>query len=66
MTIYLYTKMSNFCTALCESYQYYNQCRTASRRLAREKQGIIDEHMILIQITLCTRILPGKIFFILS
>lgn len=44
---YVFTKMSNFCTAVVESYLYYNQCRTASRRLAIEKQGLINEHTIL-------------------
>ena len=47
MATYLYTKMSNFCTAVSESYHYYNQCRTASRRLVIEKQGLVDEHIIL-------------------
>ena len=45
---YVYTTMSNFCTAVVESYLYYNQCRTASRRIVLEKQGLIDEHSILI------------------
>ena len=45
--MYIFTKMTNFCTAISESYQYYNQCRTASRRLALEREGLVDEHMIL-------------------
>jgi hypothetical protein len=47
MATYVYTKMSNFCTAVAESYQYYNQCRTMARRIAMEKQGLVDEHTIL-------------------
>lgn len=44
---YIYRKMSNFCTALSESYHYYNQCRTVARRLVIEKPGLVDEHSIL-------------------
>jgi hypothetical protein len=47
MATYIFTKMSNFCTAISESYQYYNQCRTTSRRLALERPELIDEHVIL-------------------
>ena len=47
MATYIYSKMSNFCTAIAESYKYYNQCRTMARRIALEKQGQVDEHMIL-------------------
>jgi hypothetical protein len=28
MAVFIYTKMSNFCTAVVESYLYYNPCRT--------------------------------------
>jgi hypothetical protein len=47
MAMYLFTKMNSFCTAVSESYHYYNQCRTAARRLVIEKQGLVDEHVIL-------------------
>ncbi|CAF1664350.1 unnamed protein product [Rotaria magnacalcarata] len=47
MATYIYTKMSNFCTAISESYQYYNQCRTISRRIVIEKRDFVDEHTIL-------------------
>ena len=47
LATYVYTKMSSFCTAVSESYQYYNQCRTAARRLTIEKRGLVDEHAIL-------------------
>jgi hypothetical protein len=47
MAVYIYTKVSNFCTAVSESYQYYNQCRTISRRIVIEQGGLVDEHTIL-------------------
>ncbi|UJR11290.1 hypothetical protein I4U23_015471 [Adineta vaga] len=47
MAVYMYTKVSNFCTAVSESYQYYNQCRTISRRIVIEQRGLVDEHTIL-------------------
>ncbi|CAF1126244.1 unnamed protein product [Didymodactylos carnosus] len=47
MAVYIYTKVSNFCTAVSESYQYYNQCRTISRRIVIEQGGLVDEHIIL-------------------
>ena len=47
ITTYIFMKMSNFCTAIVESYQYYNQCRTMSRRIVNEKLNIVDEHTIL-------------------
>lgn len=47
MAMYVYTKVSNFCTAIVESYHYYNQCRTISRRIVNEKGHLVDEHTIL-------------------
>uniref|UniRef100_A0AC35FYN1 Chloroplast protein-transporting ATPase n=2 Tax=Panagrolaimus sp. PS1159 TaxID=55785 RepID=A0AC35FYN1_9BILA len=45
---YLYSKMSEYCTALSESYQYYNQCRTMARKLVSENYNLVDEHSILL------------------
>jgi hypothetical protein len=47
MAIFIYTKMSNFCTAVVESYLYYNQCRTMARRIVVDKYELADEHTIL-------------------
>jgi hypothetical protein len=47
IAVYVFTKMSNFCTAIVESYSYYNQCRTMARRIANEKGNLVDEHAIL-------------------
>lgn len=47
MAISVYRKMSNFCTAMVESYQYYNQCRTMARRIVNESPSYVDEHTIL-------------------
>ncbi|CAF1683290.1 unnamed protein product, partial [Adineta ricciae] len=47
MATFIYTKMSNFCTAASESYHYYNQCRTMARRIAIEKYELTDEYTIL-------------------
>ncbi|KAE9548611.1 hypothetical protein FO519_008177 [Halicephalobus sp. NKZ332] len=44
---YIFNKISSFCTAVMESYHYYNQTRTAARRLALEQRCSIDEHKIL-------------------
>ncbi len=48
----LFTRMSNYCTAVYESYQYYNQCRSMARKIANEHQ--IDEHVILKTFNLVT------------
>ncbi len=43
-----YKKMSDYCTANVESYKYYNQCRTGSRRIVNEQaSNHVDEHSIL-------------------
>ena len=47
MTTYIFTKMSNYCTAIVESYHYYNQCRTMSRQIAMEVKNLADEQTIL-------------------
>jgi hypothetical protein len=47
IAVYVFTKMSNFCTAVVESYSYYNQCRTMARRIVNEKGHLVDEHAIL-------------------
>lgn len=47
LTTYVYTQMSNFCTAVMESYRYYNQCRTQSRKLVNENPILSDEHTVL-------------------
>ena len=47
LTTYVYTQMSNFCTAVMESYRYYNQCRIQSRKLVNENPVLSDEHTIL-------------------
>ncbi|KAE9551560.1 hypothetical protein FO519_005233 [Halicephalobus sp. NKZ332] len=44
---YIFGKISRFCTALMESYEYYNQLRTATRRTALEQRIGINEHTIL-------------------
>lgn len=43
----VFTKMSNFCTAVVESYRYYNQCRTIARRIVNEKTNLVDEHALI-------------------
>lgn len=47
MAVYVFTKMSNFCTAVVESYRYYNQCRTIARRIVNEKVHLVDEHTLI-------------------
>ena len=47
LATYVYTKMSNFCTAVMGSYRYYNQCRTHSRKLVNENPVLSDEHKVL-------------------
>jgi hypothetical protein len=49
MTVYVFTKMSNFCTAIAESYQYYNQCRTIARRIVNDEENncLVDEHTLI-------------------
>lgn len=47
LTTYVYTQMSNFCTAVMESYRYYNQCRTQSRRMVNQNPVLSDEHKVL-------------------
>jgi hypothetical protein len=44
---HVYQRMSAYVTAATASYLYYNQCRSAARRLAIEQRGIVDEHLIL-------------------
>ena len=42
-----YKKMATLCTAVVESYEYYNQCRSSSRKIAMEDNTGVDEHVIL-------------------
>ena len=47
LAIFVFRKISNFCTAVSESYQYYNQCRTITRRIVNETNGRVDEHFLI-------------------
>ncbi|CAJ0948106.1 unnamed protein product, partial [Mesorhabditis belari] len=44
----VYQKMSNFISAVMESYEYYNQCRFYAKKIAVESQSSsVDEYTIL-------------------
>ena len=47
MTISMFNRMSNFVTAVVESYKYYNQSRTIARRIVSENHDLVDEHVLL-------------------
>ncbi|KAE9548231.1 hypothetical protein FO519_008556, partial [Halicephalobus sp. NKZ332] len=43
----IFGRVNRFCTAMIESYEYYNQLRTATRRAALDHRFEISEHTIL-------------------
>ena len=47
LAVYVFKRVSSFCTAMVESYHYYNQCRTIARRLVTQEETAVSEHVII-------------------